>query len=111
MHALVCIFGHVFLFPITFGGIVRALFGPLSELSVTLIVELHRAGGMAALEAVTAANIVHFLLIYNQSWINKFPDKQILRGIIFSSVLCASSPLLANCKAHEKCLLPGLNQQ
>ena len=74
------------------------MLGPLPEVAVTIIVELHRAGGMAALGAVTAANIVHFLLIYNQSWINKFPDKQILRGIIFSSVLCASSPLLANCQ-------------
>ena len=96
MQALVCIFGHVFLFPITLGGIVRAMLGPLPEVAVTIIVELHRAGGMAALGAVTAANIVHFLLIYNQSWINKFPDKQILRGIIFSSVICASSPLPAN---------------
>ena len=101
MHALACTFGHVSLFPLTLGGVVRALLGPLPELAVTLIVELHRAGGMAMLWAITAGNIVHFLLIYNQSWINKFPDKQIMRGIIFSSLLFAFSPMLANYQVRD----------
>ena len=90
------LFTHLALLPLTLGAVLRAILGPLPLALIWTIIEIMKIFLFATFGASIFSNIVKFLLIYNQSFINKLDDKLVVCACIFFSLLfsCLGIPMI-----------------
>ena len=87
VSALICIFSHVWMAPLTVGSTVVALLGPLPYHLVLAVIESSRCGMLVTFGAINASYILQFITIQNLSWINKFDDRTVLLASGIASLL------------------------
>ena len=87
VSALMCVFLHLWIAPLSVGAVVRSIYGPLPHLVVVLIIEASRIGITLGMGALNASYMVQLVTIMDAAWIHQFPDRTVILASAAFSIL------------------------
>ena len=87
VNALIPIFTHVMVAPITLGSLALPFTGGHSVLVVHNLIEFGKIGMTSMCGAFNASYMIQFLTIIDHTWINQFHDNKVIASSIIFSIL------------------------
>ena len=102
VSALIPMFSHLMMAPLSLGSVAMASLGPLPRHLVVVVVEVTRLGATTTMGAMAASYLVQFITILNMNWINQYTDHHVIGACVACSFIPYAFyvPMLIKVKKH-----------